>query len=150
MANQCAECGASLSQDSSCQSIFESFLVLEFTDPGYGEVHLLTVACYMIQHGRYSDEALTWIEQKLHDYLEDGMPAWHIRQEAAKEADQVKRTWKVNRQPDARRLPKIAWSMTIAEVAASYQDAESYCELVKQWARATLDEMKPLLMAGSS
>jgi Family of unknown function (DUF5946) len=132
MPNQCVECGAILSQDSSCQSIFESFLVLEFKDPGYGEVHLLTVACYMIQHSRYSDEALAWIEQKLHEYLEGGIPARQIRQEAANEADQVKRTWKVNRQPGARRLPKVAWSMTIADVASSYQDAESYCELVKK------------------
>lgn len=147
MPNKCPECGASLSQDSSCQSIFESFLVLEFTHPGYGEVHLLTVACYMIQHSQYSDEALAWIEQKLHEFLEDGISARQIRQVAAKEAAQAKRTWKVNRQPDARRLPKIAWSMTIAEVASSYQDAESYCELVKKWARTTLKEMRPLLMA---
>ena len=145
MPNKCPECGAILSENTSCQSIFESFLVLEFTDPAYGEVHFLTVACFMVQHGRYSDEALIWIEGKLRDYLEKGMPAEQIRRGAAKGADQLTRTWKVVRQPGASRLPQIAWSMTIADVAAHAQDAKSYCEWVEGWARITLREMKPWL-----
>jgi hypothetical protein len=32
---------------------------------------MLTVACFMIQHGRYSDEALAWIAQKLCANLND-------------------------------------------------------------------------------
>ncbi|QYR19267.1 hypothetical protein KZ483_15075 [Paenibacillus sp. sptzw28] len=28
-------------------------LALEFSDPGYGRVHFLTVACFIIQHNRY-------------------------------------------------------------------------------------------------
>ncbi len=34
--------------------------------------------------------------------------------------------------------------MTIADVAANYVDAESYRQLVKQWARTTLEEMEAL------
>jgi hypothetical protein len=141
MAELCPECGAVLSEGSSCQAIFDSFLVLEFTHPEYGEVHMLTVACFMIQHGRYSDEALTWIEPTLRAHLEEGVPAQHIRQQAGKETGQDRRTWKVTRQLGARPLPKIAWSMTIGDVAAQYEDARSYCELVRQWARTTLSEM---------
>lgn len=105
---------------------------------------MLTVACFMIQHGRYSDEALVWIEQKLRSYLQEGLPVEQIRHQAAREASQNTHTWKVTRQPGAPPMPKIPWSVTIADVASSYQDANSYCELVTQWARSTLHEMKPL------
>lgn len=147
MAYPCPECGAILSEGVTCQDLFDSFLVLEFSDPGYGEVHMLTVACYMIQHGRYSDEGLAWIESKLRAYLEEGVGVAEIRRRAAQETGQSKRTWRVARPPDAPPRRKIAWSMTIADVATQYRDARSYCELVRQWARATLREIKPLLSA---
>jgi len=143
MSTTCPECGAALGENSSCQSIFDQLLVLEFSDPAYGEVHMLTVACFMIQHGRYSDEAMAWIERQLRLNLEGGIPPEQIRQQAARLADQGRRTWRVVRQPGVAPLPKIAWSMTIADVAAQYRDAESYCELVKKWARLTLLEMSP-------
>jgi hypothetical protein len=145
MSITCPECGAILSENTSCQVIFDSFLVLEFTDPAYGEVHMLTVACFMIQHGRFSDEALNWIEHKLCANLDEGMSPQKIRLQAAKETDQGKRAWKVTRRPDDPPLPKIAWSKTIADVASNYQDAESYRDLVMKWTRTTTAEMKPLL-----
>ncbi len=145
MRNTCPDCGAVLSEGNSCQAIFDVFLVLEFTDPAYGEVHMLTVACFMIQHGRYSDEALAWIEQKLRENLEAGKPAGQIRREAAQEAVQGTRTWKVTRSRGAPQ-PKIAWSMTIADVAGKYSDAAQYRKLIQQWARTILQEMKPLLV----
>ena len=145
MPNLCPECGAILKENSSCQAIFDSVLALEFTDPAYSEVHMLTVACFMIQHGRYSDEALAWIEQKLRENLERGISAEQIRQEAMHETGLHKRTWKVIRQPGTSPQPKIAWSMTIAGVATNYQDASTYCELVRKWARITLAEMQPLI-----
>lgn len=141
----CPECRAVFKEDLSCQSIFDQFLVLEFTDPGYGEVHFLTVACYMIQHGRYSNEALAWIQQKLSDYLEKGLTAGQIRTQAVAETGPQARNWKVTRQAEDPPQRKIDWSMTIADVASKYQDAASYCKLVTQWARTTLQEMKPLI-----
>lgn len=141
----CPDCGAILSEDSSCQAIFESFLVLEFKNPVYGKVHMLTVACFMIQHERYSDEALIWIERKLRDYLEGGIPVEQLRLQAAKEANQATRAWRVLRRPDAPPLPKIVWTMTIADVASNYKDATSYRGWVIQWASRTLQEMQPLL-----
>jgi hypothetical protein len=145
MQNICPECGAILNEGSSCRTIFDSFLVLEFTKPAYGEVHMLTVACFMIQHRRYSDEALNWIEEKLRANLEGGIPAEQIRRQASKETGQGKRTWKVTRRSGDSPLQKIAWSMTIADVASKYHDAESYRDCINQWARTTLLEMKPLL-----
>jgi hypothetical protein len=148
MANVCLECGAIHTGDGSCQAIFDNFLALEFSEPGFGEVHLLTVACFMIQHGRYSDEALIWIEQQLRANLEGGVSAEQIRRRAAQHTDLQTRVWKVTRRPGAPSQAHIAWSMTIADVAAHYQDAATYRDLVSQWARATLREMKPLLSKG--
>jgi hypothetical protein len=119
--------------------------VLEFTDPAFGAVHMLTVACFMIQHRCYSDEGLVWIAQKLRDTLERGVTPDEIRRQSGIETGHGTRTWKVNRQPGERVLPKIQWSMTIADVASNYQNAATYCELVKEWANKTAREMKPWL-----
>ena len=145
MSECCTECGAVLSEGSTCQTIFEEFLSLEYTNPAYGQVHFLTVACFMIQHGRYSDEALIGMQSLLRAYLDEQLTAQQLRQLAAKGINDATRTWKVTRQADAPPLPKVAWSMTIADVAQNMQDPEKYCEHVKQWAHATLQQMAPLL-----
>ncbi|HEY0756861.1 MAG TPA: DUF5946 family protein [Ktedonobacteraceae bacterium] len=145
MSEHCAVCGGLLSQGSTCQAIFEEFLSLEYTDPAYAQVHFLTVACFMIQHERYSDEALSWIQSALRSYLEEQLDARQLRQRAAQSVDDATRTWKVTRQADAPPLPKIAWSMTISAVAQHTQNPEQYCEYITQWARATLQQMPALL-----
>lgn len=141
----CPECGGELPEGRTCQSVFEEFLALEFVDPGYGAVHTLTVACYSIQHGLYSPAALTWIEQRLRDHLERGVPVEWIRRQAAGETGAGKRGWRVTRRAGDRPQAHIAWSLTIQNVAADYRDADSYRELVEAWARATLAEMQPLV-----
>jgi hypothetical protein len=99
----------------------------------------------MIQHRRYSDSALVWIEQQIRHHLEENANYRQEIRELNLETDSTHRTWKVTRQPGEPVLPKITWSMTIADVASGYKDASSYRELVRRWTRLTLDEMKPLL-----
>lgn len=137
----CPECGAQMEAGTTCQSIFDSFLALEFSDPAYGEVHFATVACFMIQHEHYSDAALAWIQPKLRAYIEDDLPASKIRQSAAGETNNAARGWKVLRQAQDRPLPKIAWQVTIADVAEHAADAAGYCEWVRRWGLATLQQM---------
>ncbi len=144
MSSTCPKCGATLAEGRTCRSIFEEFLIFDFTDPGYGEVHMLTVACYMIQHGEYSQRGLGWIEENMRLHLE-GIPTQEIRRKVDRQVDQGQRDWKVTRQPDEPPQPRIAWSMTIADVQRGVQDAESYRRLIRQWARATLQEMQPLV-----
>lgn len=141
----CAECGALLIKGETCRSVFDSFLVLEFSDSAYGAVHMLTVACYMIQHACYSDNALAWIEKQLRDHLHGGIPVEQIRKQSGIAAQPASRSWKVTRQSGDPVLPKIAWSMTIMDVAQKYQNAAHYCALVKDWAQVTLNEMQPWL-----
>ncbi len=143
--NTCPECGAALKGYAGCQEIFDSLLALEFSSPEHGAVHLLTVACYMIQHRRYSDEALRWIAKVLRAHLEEGVPVDYLRPGMARDADQAKRRWKVLRQPDAPPLEKIAWSVTAADVAGQTATAQGYRAAVRRWAQSTLREMQPWL-----
>jgi hypothetical protein len=133
MPEQCAECGAIFPEGSTCQTIFDELQLLELNDPAYHRVHFLSVACFMIQHGRYSDEALAWIQEKLQIYLDRQLTNLQLRQLIANETSSATRTWKIVRQTDAATLPKIAWSMTIVDIIQSAQDPEKYCQLVKQW-----------------
>jgi hypothetical protein len=146
MSTLCSVCGAVLPEGSTCQSIFDEFLNLEFTDPAYGQVHYLTVTCFMLQHERYSDEALVWTQATLKAYFDEELTAPQIRQRAAQTANRANRTWKVTRRADERPLPKVAWSMTIADVAQSTRDSEMYCEQVRRWARTTLTQMEALIL----
>jgi len=142
---KCPECGAIHSQETNCQTMFDSMLVLEYTLPDYGIVHPFTVGCYFIQHALYSQEALIWIEHILSDSIKFGVPSRYMMQNMSKATEGVNRSWKILRKANAPRQTKIAWSMTIADVATNYHDAGSYCELVRMWAHTTFNEMKPLL-----
>ncbi len=145
MPDACPYCGAVVPDGRTCEDIFNQFLALEFSDPAYGAVHFLTVACYMIQHGRYSAEGLDWIEQRLRDNLERGIPAGQIRRQAARETGQDRRIWHATRRPGDPPQAKIRWSMTIADVAAQNQDAAVYRAAIRRWARTILEEMRPLI-----
>lgn len=138
----CAECGAAHQDGGRCQAIFDALLQLEFTDPEYGEVHFLTVTCFMIQHGRYGDEAISWARSMLGAHLNSGLTNAQLRALAAEGMQSGKRTWKILRAADAPPLPRTTWEMTIADVAESYRDAESYRQLVRQWARSTLRQLE--------
>lgn len=143
MSETCTKCGAVHTGEKTCESIFGEFLALEFTDSGYGRVHFLTVACYMVQHEAYSDEMYVWVQTALRKYLEECHTIEMIRQDAAQGPG---RTKGIRRPVDAPPLPKVAWSMTIADVAVQMHDAESYCKLIEQWGRSTLQEMGPLVL----
>lgn len=137
----CPECGADWSVGYTCQDVFDEFLVLEFTEAGYGKIHFLTVACFMVQHKRYSDDGLRWIRGKLREHLEEGKPVYEIRNDASGEADQSKRNWKVTRQKHEPLLPDIDWEMRIIDIPDTYDNAEEYCQRIEEWGRVTLRQM---------
>jgi len=142
--NTCPICGSPTGDDRRCDEIFGELMALEFTDPAYGEVHALTVATYMVQHGQYSDEALAWILPKIRALLEDGLTGEQLRKIAASDLGDGPRKWKVTRRPGDRPLPRIAWEITISDVARQADDAGRYRAAVKDWARATLRQQPPL------
>lgn len=48
--HSCPYCGSSLGENEKCNTLFEKVLAREYSNPEYGDVHLLTVDCYALQH----------------------------------------------------------------------------------------------------
>ncbi len=130
----CAECGAVWLDERTCQAVYDECLVLEFTDPGYGAVHFLTVATFMLQHGRYSDEALAWVVPAMRAYLAGETNAERLRRDSRVELGQGQRQWSVVRKPGAPPQRAVAWDHTLVEVGAQAHDAASYCAAITAWA----------------
>lgn len=144
MPDHCAACGAMLAEGLTCQELHDSFLVFELANAIPHSVHFLMVTCFLIQHGRYSDEALVWARSQLQAHLAEQTTEQQLLHQLKNAGNSgSKRTWKFDRAADAPPLPKITWSMTIVDVAQNMPDAASYCTQVKQWAQHTLQEMKP-------
>ncbi len=151
MPAQCAWCGAAQIDGMDCQTLHEYLTGYDFTPANAvpHAIHFLQVTCFMVQHERYSDEALVWAQTMLRMRLETGMSARDLRRfmtSRAQGSDSSTRTWRFNRAPDAQPLPKIAWEITIADVAQRMGREVSYAELVTRWAHATLRQMSALLV----
>lgn len=145
MSAQCPQCGALPPAESTCQEIHEELLSFESLNAVPHSIHFLHVTSFLVQHERYSDEALAWAKSMLRVHLDERMTEQQLLEQlrtAGKDRGSQARTWKFNRAPDASPLPKISWSMTIVDVVRQMEnDAGRYGELVKQWARATLQHM---------
>ncbi len=136
----CPECGA---PDNLCQTRFDEFLALEFTDPGYGAVHNLTVATFMLQHSsRMSREGWLYERELLREFLVEGKSPDLIRQQNKDSVDSGKRTFKFKSKDGKPVISKTAWKKTILDVRA--ENAEVYCEDIAAWARSALEEAERL------
>ena len=90
---KCPECGA---PDSLCQERFDEFLVLEFTDAGYGAVHHLTVAAFMVQHSsKMTREGWLFERNLLREFLIENKPPAYIRTQNRDVVDSGKRKFKI-------------------------------------------------------
>ncbi len=136
----CPECGAG---DNLCQSRFDEFLVLEFTDPGYGAVHHLTVATYMLQHSsRMTREGWRHEWELLREFLVENKPPSFIRKQNKHLVDSGKRSFKFRSKDGMPIIHKNAWRKTILDVRA--ENAEMYCEDITAWARSALEEAEEI------
>ena len=136
----CPECGA---PETLCQTRFDEFLALEFTDAGYGAVHHLTVATYMLQHSsKLTREGWLHERELLREFLvENKLPAF-IRKQNKDLVDSGKRTFKIKSRDGKPVINKSTWTKTILDVRA--ENAEVYCADVSVWARAVLEEAQGL------
>lgn len=81
MSTPCAWRRAQLAASQDCQSIHQRLLGYDFgprNDVPH-TIHFLQVTCYMIQHDRYSDEALDWAQDMLRAHLDGGMDEYGLR-----------------------------------------------------------------------
>jgi hypothetical protein len=132
----CPECGAT---DNLCQSRFDEFLVLEFTDAGYGAVHNLTVCTFMVQHSsRMSREGWLYERDLLREFVVEKKSPSLIRQQIKSSVDSGKRTFKFKSNDGKPVIDKTTWKKTILDVRI--ESAGVYCEDVTDWARAVLEE----------
>lgn len=133
----CLECGA---PDALCQARFDEFLALEFSDPGgYGSVHNLTVAAYMVQHSsRLTRDGWLFERSLLREFLVEGKSPALARQESRAALDSGKRQFKIKSRTGQPVIEKTEWTKTILDVRA--ENAETYCADIEAWARAVLAE----------
>ena len=138
--SSCPECGA---PENICQTRFDEFLVLEFTDPGYGAVHHLTVAAYMVQHSsKLTREG--WLHERglLREFLvEKKLPSF-IRKQNKDLVDSGKRKFKIKSTTGIPVIDKSTWTKTILDVHA--ENAEVYYEDINGWARSVLEEAEAI------
>jgi hypothetical protein len=137
MMNPCPECSA---PESLCQSRFEEFLSLEFSDPTfYGSVHNLTVAAYMVQHSSRLTKA-GWLFERslLREFLIEGKSPALVRQESRDALDSGKRQFKIKSKTGQPVISRTAWTKTILNVRA--ENAKIYCADIEIWARSVLED----------
>jgi hypothetical protein len=136
----CPECGA---PETLCKARFDEFLALEFSDMGYGAVHNLTVATYMLQHSsKLSLEGWLYERDLLREFIVEKKSPSLIRQQVKDAVDSGKRTFKFKSKDGLPVINKSTWTKTILDVRT--KNAEVYCADVTVWARSVLDEAQRL------
>lgn len=136
----CLECGAA---DRMCESRFDEFLALEFSDMGYGEVHNLTVATYMLQHSsKLSLEGWLYERDLLREFVVEKKSPSLIRQQVKDSVDSGKRTFKFKSRDGKPVINKSTWTKTILDVRS--ENAEVYCADISAWAQAVLEDAETI------
>jgi hypothetical protein len=136
----CPECGA---PDQQCQTRFDEFLVLEFTDAGYGAVHHLTVATYMVQHSsKLTREGWLFERGLLREFLVENKPPSYIRRQSKDAVDSGKRKFKIKSKTGMPVIDKTTWSKTILDIRT--ENTEVYCQDITAWARSVLEEAEAI------
>jgi hypothetical protein len=136
----CPECGA---PDNLCQTRFDEFLVLEFTDAGYGTVHHLTVAAFMVQHSsKMTREGWLFERDLLRKFLVENKAPEYIRKQNKDIVDSGKRKFKIKSKTGLPVINKSTWRKTILDVRA--ENVEEYREDINAWARSVLEEAEEL------
>jgi hypothetical protein len=136
----CPECGAT---DGFCQTRFDEFLILEFTDAGYGAVHHLTVATFMVQHSsKLTREGWLFERDLLREFLVENKPPALIRKQNKDVVDSGKRKFKIKSRDGLPVINKTTWTKTILDVRV--ENAEVYCEDINAWAKSALEDVQEL------
>lgn len=136
----CPDCGA---PEQACETRFHEFLVKEFEDPGYGAIHHLTVATYMLQHSsKLTREGWLHERELVREFLVENKSPQFIRKQNKDPVDSGKRRFKIKSRDGVPVINKTTWMKTILDVRA--ENAEVYCEDVTAWAGSTLEEAEKI------
>jgi len=138
MPDRCDRCTA---PGNNCQELFDRALSLEFTDPGYGAVHHLTVAAFMLQHNRYSHSGWLATRGLLEEFVASAMPPGETQRRMARTA--AAREGSITRGDPYDQFDEIRWTSTIADL--EWDDAVTYRASVRSWAGAVLRDTAALV-----
>src|SRR5512141_611791 len=132
----CPECGA---PDRSCEARYHECLAREFSEPGFGKVHHLTVATYMLQHSsKLTGEGWLFERDLLHEFVVEQKAPQLIRKQNRAKLDGGRRDFKIASRDGLPKIDRRNWSKTVLDVRLG--DAEEYCGDVEAWAKAVLDD----------
>jgi hypothetical protein len=132
----CPECGA---PDNACEARYHECLIKEFEDPGYGAVHHLTVAAYMLQHSsKLTKEGWLFERNLLRQFIIEKKPPAFIRKQNRDIVDSGKRTFKIKSKDGLPTISRTQWTKTVLDVRM--ENAGVYCEDVTAWAQAVLED----------
>ena len=142
----CPECGAT---ETLCKTRFDEFLVLEFTDAGYGAVHHLTVAAYMLQHSSQLTRE-GWLHERglLREFLVENKPPSFIRKQNTDLVDSGKRKFKIKSKDGKPVTHKSTWTKTILDVRT--ENADVYCADINAWAMSVLEDSEKIVVDARS
>lgn len=136
----CPECGA---PENACEARYHEFLVKEFEGPGYGAVHHLTVAAYMLQHSsKLTKEGWLFERNLLRQFIIEKKPPAFIRKQHRNIVDSGKRTFKIKSKDGQPTISRTHWTKTIVDVRM--ENADVYCEDVNVWAMSVLEDAEGL------
>jgi hypothetical protein len=136
----CTECGA---PGPACETRFNEFLVLEFTEAGFGAVHHLTVAAFVLQHSsKLSREGWLQMRELLREFLLENKPPAFIRNQNKGIVDSGKRKFKIKSRDALPVIHKNTWTKTILDVP--FDDRHTYCSGINEWAMTALKEAEEL------
>jgi len=145
MPDTCSECGAAWTKEDNCTERFHRFMALEMTDPGYGVVHHLTVAAYMLQHP--SKLSLRgWREERdlLKQFLLEGVTPKMVRARR-RDYDRGRRDWSLKKGPRLELPQGFSWTSSIMSVDES--TSEQYRQDVQRWANSVVEDALKISMS---
>jgi hypothetical protein len=138
----CPECGAPPRRGLTCRQQWDELLALEFSDPRAAPVHLLTVACYQLQHPRtfpLNAAARQQLRELLEDVVIRGRPVAAVRDAMQRRFDGPTR---VEVQGDDQHAPpQGVWTMTVRQVGDA--DPDAHVASVRRWAESVCRECAP-------
>ncbi|MCC6179396.1 MAG: hypothetical protein IT305_29155 [Chloroflexi bacterium] len=152
MTRTCAQCGAALPDDTTCQALFDRCLAREFEDPAYGAVHHLTVPAYLLQHNGYSRSG--WLEARrlLDGFVQGGLTPSEARRQSARAVARRKqsassanggRAQGSRSSPKLDRADRVQWTANIGDVRLEHADV--YCDDVRRWAARVVADASALV-----
>ena len=142
--NQCPECGASREEGKQCRDYLDQVKAWEFEDVmGVGEVHLLTILCFNLQHpSLYSKKGLEFSLSMLLDVI--GTARAEVLRAHRKSLPVLStdsRDFQISATPESvgTYASAPAWTITIEDIMAGGR--ERYRERVKEWSQATFTSL---------